>query len=152
MRLESFLHDIAYERIESAVRPDFICKHGTFYFAQGVIIGISALFYSLMAFGGIDDRSLSCDDPEAAYSVEKSAQISFFTNLASIIVNCLLVPYFEMYGQLQDRASKSESESSGWGLTTFVKILEFTMRGAHFALGVWQLSILNSHSACFRDE
>ena len=98
MRLQSFLHDIEYERIEIAVRPDFICKHGSFYLLQGLVIGLSTLFYSLMAFGGIDDRSLNCDDPNAAYSVEKSAQISFFTNLASIIVNCLLVPYFDMYG------------------------------------------------------
>ena len=70
MRLKSFLHDIQYERIETTVRPEFICKHSIFYVSQGAMIAFSILFSSLMAFGGVGDRELKCDDLDAQDSFE----------------------------------------------------------------------------------
>mmetsp|Transcript_3981 Transcript_3981/g.5045 ORF Transcript_3981/g.5045 Transcript_3981/m.5045 type:complete len:121 (-) Transcript_3981:682-1044(-) len=47
MKMQNFLQDIEYQRIEKAAKPDFYCERLAFYISQAAIIILCTLLFGL---------------------------------------------------------------------------------------------------------
>ena len=124
------------------------------------MIACSSLFYGLLAVSKLD---MNCEkDPNAETIRGKLGtllQAAFLFHLASLFLNCSLIPYFDVYSNctavLQrdiERGNLNPSEPDVWHkrLQPIVLVLEHALRLGHLALGIIQLMMISSHLACFK--
>ena len=136
------------------VEPKFYCQRLAYYIPQALVLVGCCLFYGLMA---VENHNLPCTEEKEVHKVQSLLHsvlmLGFFINLVSLLVNAGVVPYFDVSQNLvRSKQRPGQAPIFDWrsSVYPYISWLTIIMQGAHICLAIFQLSLINGHSPCFK--